>query len=124
MDTMEKLTILADAAKYDAACTSSGLDRQAKRGRIGSSTVHGGLLPHLFRRRPVRDPAEGAAHQRVCLRLPVLRQPPLQRPAPGHVRAPEELAELTIQFYRRNYIEGLFLSSGGAASARTTPPSG
>ena len=41
MTTMEKLTILTDAAKYDAACTSSGLHRQARRGRMGSTTVAG-----------------------------------------------------------------------------------
>ena len=45
MDTMEKLTILADAAKYDAACTSSGLDRQAKRGRMGSATRRAAATP-------------------------------------------------------------------------------
>ena len=39
MTTMEKLTILTDAAKYDAACTSSGLHRQARRGQMGSTTV-------------------------------------------------------------------------------------
>ena len=41
MDVMDKLTILADAAKYDAACTSSGLDRAGGRGRMGSATLAG-----------------------------------------------------------------------------------
>ena len=41
MDVMDKLTILADAAKYDAACTYSGLDRAGGRGRMGSATLAG-----------------------------------------------------------------------------------
>ena len=73
MTTMEKLTILTDAAKYDAACTSSGLHRQARRGQMGSTTVAG--CCHTFS-------ADGR-----CVTLPVLHQPPLQRPASGYVRA-------------------------------------
>lgn len=68
------------------------------------------MLPFLLRRRAVCDAAEGADDQRVLLRLSVLREPPLQRRA-THGLTPRELAELTIGFYRRNYIEGLFLSS-------------
>ena len=41
MDLMDKLTILADAAKYDAACTSSGLDRAGRAGRLGSTMAAG-----------------------------------------------------------------------------------
>ena len=60
MTTMEKLTILTDAAKYDAACTSSGSDR-------GGLHHRGRVLPHLLRRRPVRHAAQGAHDQ--CVRL-------------------------------------------------------
>ena len=112
MDVLEKLTILTDAAKYDAACTSSGGDRSAKKGYLGntSSSVAGcchtfsadgrcvTLLKVLLTNRCVYDCA-------YC----VNRRSHETRRA---IFTPEELADLTIQFYRRNYIEGLFLSSG------------
>ena len=109
MDTMAKLTILTDAAKYDAACTSSGLDRRAKQGRMGSATMAG--CCHTF-----------SADGRCVTLLKVLLtnvcaydcQYCVNRRSNDLPRAmfePRELAELTIQFYRRNYIEGLFLSS-------------
>ena len=109
MDLMQKLTILADSAKYDAACTSSGSDRK---GGVGlGSTVAAGcchtfsadgrcvtLLKVLMTNQCVYD-------CRYCVNR---RSNDVTRTA----FTPEELAELTIQFYRRNYIEGLFLSSG------------
>ena len=118
MDTMEKLTILADAAKYDAACTSSGLDRQAKRGRMGSTTMAG--CCHTF-----------SADGRCVTLLKVLLtnvcaydcQYCVNRRSNDLPRAmfePRELADLTIQFYRRNYIEGLFLSSAVVVSPDDT----
>ena len=118
MDTMEKLTILADAAKYDAACTSSGLDRQAKRGRMGSATMAG--CCHTF-----------SADGRCVTLLKVLLtnvcaydcQYCVNRRSNDLPRAmfePRELADLTIQFYRRNYIEGLFLSSAVVVSPDDT----
>ena len=118
MDTMEKLTILADAAKYDATCTSSGLDRQAKRGRMGSTTMAG--CCHTF-----------SADGRCVTLLKVLLtnvcaydcQYCVNRRSNDLPRAmfePRELADLTIQFYRRNYIEGLFLSSAVVVSPDDT----
>ena len=109
MTTMEKLTILTDAAKYDAACTSSGLHRQARRGQMGSTTVAG--CCHTF-----------SADGRCVTLLKVLMtnvcaydcQYCINRRSNDLPRAmfePRELAELTMEFYRRNYIEGLFLSS-------------
>ena len=112
MDVLEKLTILTDAAKYDAACTSSGGNRTSRKGFIGNtaSSVAGcchsfstdgrcvTLLKVLLTNRCIYDCA-------YCV----------NRRSGGAKRAaftPEELADLTIQFYRRNYIEGLFLSSG------------
>ena len=114
MDTMQKLTILTDAAKYDAACTSSGLDRQAKKGRMGSATMAG--CCHTF-----------SADGRCVTLLKVLLtnvcaydcQYCVNRKSNDLPRAmfePRELADLTIQFYRRNYIEGLFLSSAVVVS--------
>ncbi len=112
MELLDKLRILSDAAKYDAACTSSGVKRGYQKGRVGStaSTING--CCHSF-----------SADGRCITLLKVLmtnyciydckycvnrRSNDVQRTA----FTPRELAELTIGFFRRNYIEGLFLSSG------------
>ncbi len=112
MDVLEKLTILTDAAKYDAACTSSGGTRSAKKGYIGNTSSSLAGCCHTF-----------SADGRCVTLLKVLmtnccvydckycvnrRSNDTRRTA----FTPEELADLTINFYRRNYIEGLFLSSG------------
>lgn len=110
MDVFEKLKILADAAKYDAACTSSGVDRGGKQGSIGNAASCG--ICHSF-----------SADGRCISLLKVLLSNSciyncsycINRASNDTPRAtftPKELAELTIHFYRRNYIEGLFLSSG------------
>lgn len=111
MDLLEKLTILTDAAKYDAACTSSGVRRGSKEGFIGGATSSVAGCCHSF-----------SADGRCVTLLKVLltnrciyncaycvnrRENEVRRAA----FTPEELATLTIEFYRRNYIEGLFLSS-------------
>ncbi len=111
MDLLEKLTILADAAKYDAACTSSGLDRTARPGGTGMGTAMFSGCCHTF-----------SADGRCVTLLKVLQtnrcvcdcQYCVNRRSndvPRTAFTPRELAELTIGFYRRNYIEGLFLSS-------------
>lgn len=112
MDVLEKLTILSDAAKYDAACTSSGGNRGSRKGFIGNTSSAQAGCCHTF-----------SADGRCVSLLKVLmtnccvydckycvnrRSNDTKRTA----FTPEELAELTIGFYRRNYIEGLFLSSG------------
>ena len=110
MDTLEKLTILTDAAKYDVACTSSGVTRAGVRGGIGNAAACG--ICHSF-----------SADGRCISLLKVLMSNSccydcsycVNRRSSDTPRAtfdPKELAELTIAFYRRNYIEGLFLSSG------------
>ncbi len=110
MDVLEKLSILTDAAKYDVACTSSGVDRAGKSGMIGSASAAG--ICHSF-----------AADGRCISLLKVLMSNAcvydckycvnrVSRDTPRATFQPRELAELTINFYRRNYIEGLFLSSG------------
>lgn len=110
MELLDKLEILSDAAKYDAACTSSGVSREARPGSIGSCSSGG--ICHSF-----------AADGRCISLLKVLMTNSciydckycVNRKSNDTRRAaftPRELAELTIQFYRRNYIEGLFLSSG------------
>ena len=117
MDLFEKLTILADSAKYDAACTSSGVDRSGRKG-LGNAVAAG--ICHSF-----------SADGRCITLLKVLMSNCctydcrycVNRASNDIRRAsftPEELAELTIQFYRRNYIEGLFLSSGVLGSPDET----
>ena len=112
MDTLEKLTILTDAAKYDAACTSSGVKRSSRPGYIGSTSSAIAGCCHTF-----------SADGRCVTLLKVLMtnccvydcKYCVNRRSNDTRRAifsPEELADLTLQFYRRNYIEGLFLSSG------------
>ena len=112
MDVLEKLTILTDAAKYDAACTSSGVQRGARAGMIGNTTSSIAGCCHSF-----------SADGRCITLLKVLMTNVcafdckycINRRSNDTRRAaftPRELAELTIGFYRRNYIEGLFLSSG------------
>ncbi|MDP4108679.1 MAG: putative DNA modification/repair radical SAM protein [Bacillota bacterium] len=110
MDIFDKLKILTDAAKFDVACTSSGVDKSASPGGIGNAAACG--ICHSF-----------AADGRCISLLKVLMTNVcvfdckycVNRRSNDTRRAmftPRELAELTIQFYRRNYIEGLFLSSG------------
>ncbi len=110
MDLLEKLEVLADAAKYDVACTSSGSSRGAVRGKLGATQSAGcchsftadgrciSLLKLLMTNVCVYD----------CAYCSCRRSNEIKRAS----FSPVELADLTIDFYRRNYIEGLFLSSG------------
>lgn len=106
----EKLGILADAAKYDVACTSSGMQREGKTGELGNSVAAGichsfsadgrciSLLKVLFTNECIFD-------CKYCINRS-------SNDVPRASFTPQELCELTIGFYKRNYIEGLFLSSG------------
>lgn len=110
MSIAQKLNILSDAAKYDVACTSSGVDRQNDGTGIGNCLKSGichsfsadgrciSLLKILFTNECIYD-------CKYCI----------NRSSNDVERAsftPDEVCDLTIEFYRRNYIEGLFLSSG------------
>lgn len=111
MDMFEKLKILGESAKYDSSCTSSGVDRRGGNSDgIGSAASCG--LCHSF-----------AADGRCISLLKILMtnyclydcKYCINRRSNDVPRArfsPDEIADLTINFYRRNYIEGLFLSSG------------
>ena len=115
----EKLKILADAAKYDVSCVSSGVDRKNNKvGSIGNATASG--ICHTW-----------TADGRCISLLKILLTNDCiydcmycsNRVTNNIKRAtftPEEVAELTIQFYRRNYIEGLFLSSAVNVSPNHT----
>ena len=120
MELLDKLTILSDAAKYDAACTSSGVRRKFQPGKIGNTSSSIAGCCHSF-----------SADGRCVTLLKVLMtnccvydcKYCVNRRSNDTRRAaftPRELAELTIGFYRRNYIEGLFLSSGVLRNADYT----
>lgn len=108
--TQEKLQILADAAKYDVACTSSGSSRRGKKGELGNAEACG--ICHSF-----------AADGRCISLLKILMTNHCaydckycinraSNDVPRATFTPQEICELTAEFYKRNYIEGLFLSSG------------
>ena len=118
LSIQEKLEILSDAAKYDVACTSSGVDRKGKAGMLGNTVAAGlchsfagdgrciSLLKILFTNQCIYD-------CKYCI----------NRCSNDVVRTaftPDEVCTLTMEFYRRNYIEGLFLSSGILYSADYT----
>ena len=106
MTMMEKLQILSDAAKYDVACTSSGVERKGNGRDMGNCKASGichsfsadgrciSLLKILFTNECIYD-------CKYCLNR-------RNNDIPRATFTPEEVCELTMQFYRRNYIEGLF----------------
>ncbi len=107
---MEKLTILSAAARYDVSCTSSGSHRSTPQGGIGNSYTAG--LCHSFAADGRCISLLKVLMTNVCVfdcRYCINRR---SNDTPRAAFTPRELADLTIQFYRRNYIEGLFLSSG------------
>ena len=107
---MDKLEILTDAAKYDVACTSSGVDRKGNGKDMGNCIAAGichsfssdgrciSLLKILMSNECVYD-------CKYCINR-------RSNDVPRATFTPDEICELTMNFYRRNYIEGLFLSSG------------
>src|SRR4051794_30841395 len=110
MDLQARLTILADAAKYDASCASSGSKRTRPEGGIGNATGIGichsytpdgrcvSLLKILLTNYCIYD-------CQYCVNR-------ISSDTPRARFTPDEVVALTLDFYRRNYIEGLFLSSG------------
>lgn len=118
MSIYEKLNILSDAAKYDVACTSSGTERRNDGAGIGNCVNAGichtfsadgrcvSLLKILFTNECIYD-------CKYCINRS-------SNDVPRASFTPEEVCTLTIEFYRRNYIEGLFLSSGVLKSPNFT----
>lgn len=110
MTVMQKLEILTDAAKYDVSCSSSGVERKGDGTGIGNAAAGGichsfssdgrciSLLKILFTNECIYD-------CKYCINRK-------SNDVPRASFTPDEICELTVQFYRRNYIEGLFLSSG------------
>ena len=118
MELQEKLKILSAAAKYDVSCSSSGSSRQNTKGGIGNGALSGichswaddgrciSLLKILLTNYCVYDCA-------YCVNR-------ISNDVPRATFTPKEVADLTINFYKRNYIEGLFLSSS-IIKTQTTP---
>jgi putative DNA modification/repair radical SAM protein len=110
MEVRAKLAILADAAKYDASCASTGSKRARREGELGDTNKIGichsytpdgrcvSLLKILLTNYCIYD-------CRFCVNR-------ISSDVPRARFTPEEVAWLTVEFYKRNYIEGLFLSSG------------
>src|SRR4051812_39360493 len=112
MDLQKKLEILADAAKYDASCASSGTEKRDSRDGKGLGSTEGMGICHSY-----------APDGRCISLLKILLTNScafdcvycVNRASSNVPRARftvEEVVRLTLDFYRRNYIEGLFLSSG------------
>ena len=119
MDVLKKLEILTDAAKYDAACTSSGIDRGAQKGKLGN-TLSAGCC-HSFSSDGRCITLLKVLMTNVCVYDCAYCVNRASNEVERTAFTPRELADLTIAFYRRNYIEGLFLSSGVIGSPdRTT----
>ena len=109
--TMEKLRILAESAKYDVSCSSSGIVRSGTKGMVGN-TVGGVGICHSF-----ADDGRCISLLKVMLTNHCMYDCAycINRRTNDIKRATlsvSELEEITMEFYRRNYIEGLFLSSG------------
>lgn len=110
MDTTAKLALLADAAKYDVACTSSGIDRDARMGALGNAAAAG--ICHSFSADGRCITLLKVLFTNVCVFDCAYCASRCSNDVPRASFRPRELADLTMEFYRRNYIEGLFLSSG------------
>lgn len=119
MDVVQKLEILSDAAKYDVACTSSGVDRAGKKGQLGAASSAG--CCHSFTEDGRCISLLKVLMTNVCTYDCAYC---VNRRSNAEVKrvsfTPRELADLTIGLYRRNCIEGLFLSSGVIKDADTT----
>lgn len=118
MDLSEKLRVLGSSAKYDVSCSSSGSSRENKAGGIGNAESAG--ICHTFTSDGRCISLLKILLTNVCIYDCAYC---VNRRANDIARAaftPEELADLVINFYRRNYIEGLFLSSGVVVSADHT----
>lgn len=98
-NVLNKLKILVESAKYDVSCSSSGTVRSNKKGMVGNTVGSWGIC-HSF--------AEDGRCIYDCAYCINRRSNDL----PRATLSVSELVDLTMEFYRRNYIEGLFLSSG------------
>ena len=119
-DIFKKLNILTAAAKYDVACTSSGVVRTGPAGNSGMGNTAACGICHCFAGDGRCISLLKILYSNHCIhdcRYCINRR---SNDVPRTSFTPEEIAELTISFYKRNYIEGLFLSSGVTRSPNDT----
>ncbi len=109
MELIEKLKILSDSAKYDVSCSSSGSKRKNTAGGIGNGYLSG--ICHSWSDDGRCISLLKVLYSNSCIYDCVYCVNRITNDIPRATFTPHELCELTIQFYRRNYIEGLFLSS-------------
>lgn len=110
MSLMDKLGILTDAAKYDVACTSSGVDRKGNGTGIGNCVAAG--ICHSFSSDGRCISLLKILLTNECIYDCKYCRNRCSNDIPRATFTPDEICTLTMEFYRRNYIEGLFLSSG------------
>lgn len=110
MELQNKLRILADSAKYDASCASSGSRRSAQLGALGNTAACGVCHSYTPDGRCVS--LLKILLTNFCIYDCVFCVNRSSSDIPRARFSPEEVAQLTMDFYKRNYIEGLFLSSG------------
>ena len=118
MDTQARLRILADAAKYDVSCASSGATRKRPDSGLGNSTSIG--ICHSFTPDGRCISLLKILLTNYCIYDCTYCVNRISSDTPRARFTPEEVANLTVEFYKRNYIEGLFLSSGIAGSGDAT----
>lgn len=105
----KRLAILADAAKYDVSCSSSGSKRSYKKGEIGNASFSG--ICHSFTQDGRCISLLKILMSNDCVFDCAYCQNRRSNDIPRATASPEEICELVMEFYKRNYIEGLFLSS-------------
>ena len=110
MSLMDKLGILTDAAKYDVACTSSGVERKGNGTSVGNCVAAG--ICHSFSSDGRCISLLKILLTNECIYDCKYCQNRCSNDIPRATFTPDEVCTLTMEFYRRNYIEGLFLSSG------------
>lgn len=109
MDLLQKLSVLSDAAKYDVACTSSGSSRQNKPGGIGNAASSG--ICHSFSNDGRCISLLKILMSNCCVYDCAYCVNRISNDVARTSFTSDEIVDLTLSFYRRNYIEGLFLSS-------------
>lgn len=118
MDLQRKLEILSSAAKYDVSCSSSGSNRKNKKGGIGNASVSG--ICHSFTPDGRCVSLLKILMSNVCIYDCSYCISRTSNDFPRATFTPDEICDITINFYKRNYIEGLFLSSAIVKSADFT----
>ena len=109
-DIYQKMEILSNSAKYDVSCSSSGVETSYKKAELGATHTSG--ICHTFTPDGRCVSLLKVLLTNICIYDCAYCINRVSNDIPRAVFTPRELADITINFYKRNYIEGLFLSSG------------